>query len=299
MASLMPSLVMTKWNDLVDSIKDRAGWQRLVVAGRRQWGVPVAEWRQALAKAAPMSFDLAPPTRREANRLRHLLDWLAQGHPIELWVGEALFYGRFFAVRSGVLLPRTDTEWVVDRAVKGLRHGPWHTVLELGSGSGVMGLTIALECPHVQVIAWEVSRRAVQLTRVNHRRHPCDNHDLRHGSFFSTRTGAPTLLGPHTLMVCNPPYIPTGDLAQLTHSVKTHDPRKALDGGLDGLSFYRRLMGLVKRYRVPLLAEIGWHQAGDMQRLATQRGLMASVYPDVSGRDRIVVVHPLDQNIQI
>ena len=290
---------MTKWNDLVDSIKDRPSWQRLVALGRRQWGVPLGEWRQALAKAAPSSFDRGTPTRVESKRLGSLMAWLDQDHPIELWLGEALFYGRLFAVRSGVLLPRTDTEWVVDKAVQMLRRGPWHTVLELGSGSGVMGLTIALECPHVQVVSWEVSQRALQLTRLNHRRHPCDNHVLKAGSFFSVRTGAPTLLGPHTIMVCNPPYIPTGDWAHLSPSVRQHDPRMALDGGTDGTSFYRRLMRLAQRHRVPLLAEMGWHQADAVHQLARQRGLVASVFPDLSGHDRMVLVHGADRNIQI
>lgn len=290
---------MTKWNDLVDSIKGPSDWHRMITAGQRHWGVPLREWRQALAKAAPSSFNKGCLTRAETKQVRGLMAWLDQDHPIELWVGEAMFYGRSFAVKSGVLLPRTDTEWVVEMAIRVIRQGPWQTVLELGSGSGVIGLTIALECPTVQVIAWEVSKRAVSLTRRNHQRYPCENHHLRAGSFFGWQTGAPTVVGPHTIMVCNPPYIPTGEWAHLSPSVQQHDPRRALDGGKDGLAFYRRLIPMAHRYHAPLFAEIGWHQANDVTQLAHQHGLIASVYPDASGHDRMVLIHRSDQYIQI
>lgn len=288
---------MIKWNDLVSSIKNQLTWNALIQDLHTTYGVPRRALIQLITRLSPHYCQGSPPSFHERKRLLKAISWLQQGHPIDYLLGEIVFYNRSFYIQRGVLLPRVETEWLVDLACQFIRQYPIDTVIELGAGSGVIGLSLALENPHIQVAAWDISQRAIALTKQNHTRHPCSNFQCLLGSFFHPQTGYGQVCTPNTLIVSNPPYIPTHDLPHLSDSVQQLDPKQALDGKQDGLFFYKKLIAIANRHQLPLLCEIGFNQGDAIRHLATSIPFMLDIKPDLAGHDRFAILIPKNSNL--
>lgn len=214
------------------------------------------------------------------------------GEPLAYILGEWEFYGLPVTVSRNVLIPRVDTEVLADAAIDLYKDSLVGTrVLDLCAGSGCVGLAIAAHVPYCRVLLADKSPEALKLCRAN----TIKNNLTR--SVSSMELDAleppPMLLGLFDLIVCNPPYIPTADIAGLDGSVRDYEPHLALDGGPDGLIFYRSIASgwkSVLRDGGRLAFECGAGQADAVGALMTQNGFSPlAIHKDTLDIDRVIV----------
>ncbi|MEN6411059.1 MAG: peptide chain release factor N(5)-glutamine methyltransferase [Anaerolineaceae bacterium] len=228
-------------------------------------------------------------TDRQAAEFGNRLVRLRAGEPLPYVLGEWEFYGRSFEVAPCVLIPRPETELLVEQALGWLRaHPTRRQAADLGSGSGCIAVTLAAEISDLAVTAVDLSARALEITRRN-----C----VRHGVEARVACIQGDLLAPLgkalDLIAANPPYIPSGILEGL--EVAKHEPRLALDGGVDGLDVIRRILSGSVRRLAPgglLLVEIEAGQ-GQIVREFAQKGFPRAgvqICADLAGNDRLLVV---------
>ena len=221
------------------------------------------------------------------NRLEGMLSRRCAGEPVQYILGSADFMGLKFQVGPAVLIPRQDTETLVEAALIALQSGPRSpAVLDLCCGSGCIGLSLASLAPHARVTLADVSREALEIARRN--AHALGvKAELKHGDLFSA-VGRERF----NLIAANPPYIPRGTLAELQREVQ-YEPRLALDGGPDGLDFYRRIAGEAGSHLNPggsLWLEVGIDEAGAVLELVKAHlpCLEAGTIKDLNGVERVV-----------
>jgi release factor glutamine methyltransferase len=213
--------------------------------------------------------------------------------PLQYILGTTEFMALPFLARPGVFVPRPDTEVLVEHAEKKLRALPLHEpvlVLDLCCGSGIIGVAIAKRVPNAGVTAVDVSDAAVELTADNAAHNGVsDRVRLVHDDAieYLERT-----TDRFAAILCNPPYIASGELAGLPREVRDHEPMLALDGGPDGLDFYRRAIPRMVRCLLPggfVMVEIGDEQGEAVASLLRDAGFGdIRVIPDLAGRDRVV-----------
>ena len=225
------------------------------------------------------------------EKLAELLERRLAGEPVAYLIGEWEFYGLPLDISESVLIPRPDTETLVDHVVAWLRPLPECRVLDLCAGSGCIGLAIASQVPGARVVLGELDEGALRICRQNIRRNGLT------GRVTAMQLDAlhPPLqrLGEFDCIVSNPPYIPTGDLPGLDPSVRDYEPHMALDGGADGLDFYRAILRhwpVVLHPGSRLYFEVGIGQADDVLRLMRSVGFGdLEILPDPAGIPRVVL----------
>lgn len=223
--------------------------------------------------------------------LRAAADRRIAGEPVAQIIGEWVFYGLPIHVSGDVLIPRTDTEVLAQAAIALLREraGPLR-VLDLCAGTGCVGLAIAANVENCRVVLADVTPGAFTVSKQNIVR----NSLTKSVTYIevSALEPPPPLLGRFDLIVCNPPYIPTGDIPGLDASVRDYEPHIALDGGADGMTFYRYIPGAfraVLKEGGALAFECGIGQAADVQACMAAAGYEAfCVHKDTLGIDRVV-----------
>ena len=226
-----------------------------------------------------------------AERSLALLARREKGEPIAYLVGEWSFCGLPFDVSPAALIPRVDTEMLAQLAVNRLEAVPGHSrVLDLCAGTGCVGLTAAAQVKTARAVLVDLSDGALDLCKRNIRRHRLTGRAVYlKGDALQPPSHA---LGQFDVLVCNPPYIATGDLDGLDASVKDFEPLMALDGGEDGLDFYRAVTTLWKPAIKPgghLLYEVGIGQAEDVAWLLVRAGYEnIRITRDTGGIDRVV-----------
>lgn len=238
---------------------------RLDAALLARWhlGWPMARWLVNLGEQAPADF---------AAAVAPLLARRARAEPIAYLTGEREFFGRTFRVTPDVLIPRPETELVVEEAlacVTKLRTDsadlPPPLVLDVGTGSGCIAITIALEQPPVRVVGTDISDAALRVAMDNARRlDTADRVTFRHGPLMVDWKE------PADLIVSNPPYVAGADRGALPDDVVRYEPATALFGGEDGLDVIRALIPAAAAALVPggwLVMEMGLGQADEVQRL--------------------------------
>ena len=213
------------------------------------------------------------------------------GEPIAYLVGEWSFCGLPFYVSPAALIPRVDTEMLAQLAMNRLKEHQGSTrVLDLCAGTGCVGLTVAALMKNTRAVLVDLSDGALDLCKRNIRRHKLTGRAVYlKGDALQPPSHA---LGQFDVLVCNPPYIPTGDLAGLDASVKDFEPMMALDGGADGLDFYRGITSLWQPALTPgghLLYEVGIGQAEQVAWLLVKAGYEnIRITRDTGGIDRVV-----------
>lgn len=188
----------------------------------------------------------------------------ASGRPIQYIIGSWDFYGREFSVGEGVLIPRPETEFLVDYALDYLKGRENPVVIDLCAGSGCIGLTVAAEVPDAKVILVEKFPEAFSYLSKNRAAVAPHNTELVQGDVLNPDE---LKLPDADLILSNPPYIPADEIASLQREVH-FEPITALDGGNDGLDFYREINKLYKRIgKGPIAFECGEGQADDIIKI--------------------------------
>ena len=208
------------------------------------------------------------------EKLAALVERRLAGEPVAYLIGEWEFYGLPLEVTPDVLIPRMDTEVLAERAILLARAaGEGARVLDLCAGSGCVGLAVAANVPTCRVVLADVSEAALKICKGNARRNELNARVTCVQADALQKPDA--ALWDFDVIACNPPYIPTGDLAGLDVSVRDYEPRSALDGGADGLDFYRAITarwGSALRLGGSLLFEVGINQAMDVAALLEGSG---------------------------
>ena len=225
------------------------------------------------------------------EKLAALVERRLAGEPVAYLIGEWEFYGLTLDVTPDVLIPRMDTEVLAERAILLARAaGEGARVLDLCAGSGCVGLAVAAHAPNCRVVLADLSEAALRICKQNVRR---NNLNARVTCVQADATQAPAAsLWDFDLIACNPPYIPHKDLPDLDVSVRDYEPWAALDGGLDGLDFYRAISarwGTALRLGGSLVFEVGIGQAADVEKIMAQNGFENIVtHQDTQGIWRVV-----------
>lgn len=214
-----------------------------------------------------------------------------QGEPVAYIVGEWEFYGLTLSINRHVLIPRPDTEALVDRAIT-LMHeaGDGGRILDLCAGSGAIGLAVASKSKLTRVVLVDISPEAITLCKQNIRRNRLNG---RAACLRGDARKAPKgSLWDFDVIACNPPYIPSEEIASLDPSVRNFEPHLALDGGADGLDFYRdvaKLWSSSLRLGGTLLFEVGHTQADAVRAILLDCGYESiQIHRDAAGNRRVV-----------
>jgi release factor glutamine methyltransferase len=232
-----------------------------------------------------MQFD-RPMQEVELEALRILLKRAAGGEPIEYIIGKVLFYDCEISVSPDVLIPRPETEILVEAACRILNGTDVHskTAWDLCTGSGCIGIAIKKACPHLSLSASDISNKALEVAVMNAKKNEAEIEFLL-GDLLIPFTGRKA-----DIVVCNPPYVSSAEFLTLDRSVKDHEPQIALLGGDDGLSFYRKLENELPSYLnsgAKIFFEIGALQGKAVQNIFCSKGWKNKrVEKDWSGHDR-------------
>lgn len=211
---------------------------------------------------------------RVEKRMAELMGRRLAGEPVAYIIGEWDFYGLTLDICPDVLIPRSDTELLAERAIEFIKPLPdGARVLDLCAGSGCIGLAIAANCPNSRVILGDISDAALRVCRQNVRR--CElSGRVTCMNINALEPPIPNLWD-FDLIVSNPPYIRQAELETLDVSVRDYEPRLALDGGEDGLDFYRSITSKWKNALClggKLMFEVGYDQADAVEKLMAEHG---------------------------
>jgi len=251
------------------------------VLARHVLGWTMADWVTNAGAPSPTGF---------AESLQRLVLRRMTHEPVAYITGVREFYGREFMVTRAVLIPRPETEGIIEAIPAGLpaAHGSGTPViLDIGTGSGCLAITLALEHPAARVIATDVSQDALSIAAQNAQRLGA------HRAEFVEASLVPSGLPPLDLIVTNPPYVPERDRESLSPDVRDFEPAQALFAGEDGLGVIRDLLPEARAALKPggaLIMEIGAGQAEAVAALVAGAGLrLITIRPDLQGIPRIAV----------
>lgn len=224
----------------------------------------------------------------EQNELESVLKKREKRIPLQYLMEECSFMGYTFYVDNHVLIPRQDTECLVEYAAGQIEGHPEHPgegrILDLCTGSGCIGLSVAKLCPQATVVLSDISPEALAVAGKNAERLGC-HVTLIESDLFEK------IEGTYDVILSNPPYIPFREIETLMPEVKDYEPRLALDGEEDGLAFYRRIIRQAPEYLNPggrLVMEIGADQGNDLKHGMEAAGFsQVEIRKDLAGRDRI------------
>jgi release factor glutamine methyltransferase len=236
------------------------------------------------------------PLLESAARLTEFTRRRLAHEPLSRILGRREFLGLEFVLSPDTLDPRPETEHLVEATAAALRDLPAPRVLDLGTGSGAILIALATLLPRMTGLGIDIAPGAVDAARANAKRHCVDERlSFAVGDLFATDPGS----RPFDAILSNPPYIAAADLAGLMPEVRLHDPVRALDGGADGLDFYRRIIADAPAYLAPkglIGLEIGAGQASDVLALLLEAGFAQPlVIRDYAGIERVILARAPEQ----
>jgi len=221
------------------------------------------------------------------------------GTPLQYLTGHQEFMSLDFLVSEDVLIPRQDTEILVEKAIESANMiGNNHIrILDIGTGSGCIAISLAYYISNCQVYALDVSSKALMIAKNNAQKNGVSSKI----KFFEDNIYSMDLKNCYfgegfDIVVSNPPYIPTEEIKNLQVEVRGYEPMSALDGGVDGLDFYKFIVNIGKeilKSNGMLMFEVGYNQAQDVARLMKEKYSEIQIVKDLSGIDRVVTAKKL------
>jgi release factor glutamine methyltransferase len=226
-------------------------------------------------------------------QFRELIRRRGQAEPVAYIIGEKEFFSLRFAVNSSVLIPRPDTETLVETVLRQVKTLGLDSprILDLGVGSGTILLSLAHSLDKGRFVGVDFSPEAIKVAETN-RSALCDGKEVRFhvGNWFSA---LPEEEREYDVIVSNPPYIPTQVLGGLSEEIRNYEPAVALDGGADGLDAYRKIARDLGRHLAEngfSALEIGADQAEKVREIFAMEDFKTEIVKDLEGRDRVVVL---------
>ncbi len=276
------------YNNLYMDIRQelrQAGIEAATLEARELVCYAAGKTRQELMRDSRLYVPAAVEQQARALVRRHLA-----GEPVAYLIGEWEFYGLPLDISEHVLIPRSDTEVLAEKAIEFVQTLGECRVLDLCAGSGCVGLAVASQCRQARVVLGELSEGALRICRQNIRRNGLTGQVVPLP--MDVMAGPPAHMGEFDCIVSNPPYIPRADIDTLDVSVKDYEPHMALDGGEDGLDFYRTICDKWRQVLHPgsrLYFEVGIGQADDVLRIMRAVGFGdIQVVEDPGGIPRVV-----------
>ena len=236
-----------------------------------------------------------PLQKNELFEFKTLIKRRIKNEPVAYITGKKGFFESDFEVANQVLIPRPDTETIVEEALKVLNAGQGNfkpkTVLELGTGSGAIIVSLAKAAPDHRYFASDISVTALAIAKKNAQKIAKDKIDFFAGDWFSPLKNKNRF----DLVISNPPYIPSKDIQNLQPEINQFEPMLALDGGRDGLACFRSILDDVHHYLVPggtILLEMGFDQKEGIQNISRQYPQYQSIgfIRDFARHDRVVII---------
>jgi release factor glutamine methyltransferase len=228
-------------------------------------------------------------TAEQLGKLQDMAARRLKGEPVVRIIGEKEFWGLSFKLNAATLVPRPETEMLVVRTLAILEGRSNKRVLDLGTGTGCIAISILTESPSAHAVATDISPEAVAMARGNGERHGVGKRlEVRAGPWFDPLDTGESF----DVIVSNPPYIERAVIETLKPDVRDFDPRAALDGGPDGLDAYRAILNEAKFWMKPdgaIVVETGAEQGPKVSRLFRESGLKdVAIEKDLAGLDRVV-----------
>lgn len=227
-------------------------------------------------------------SEKEADLYISLLSERAGLKPIQYITGRCEFMGLEFSVNESTLIPRADTENLVERLIEKINKNGFKKILDIGTGSGAIAVAVAKYCGDVAVTAVDIDENALKTAEINAKR----NGVLGKIKFVCSDLFLGLNEECYDVIVSNPPYICTDIIKTLSPQVKDFEPLKALDGGTDGLKFYREIISASRRFlnkNGMLFFEIGYDQGEALKKLLADGGYTETeLHKDLAGLDRVV-----------
>lgn len=249
-----------------------------------------------------LNFD-RPMSKEELSSYREMIRRRGAREPMQYITGHQEFWSLDFKVTPDVLIPRPDTEILVEEALKAVRretldvrsqnHAPI-TILDLCTGSGCIAISLAKELKEAVVHAVDASEAALKIAKENAAKNGVEDRVLfMHGDLYEALPSHVSLLTSYDLIVSNPPYVKNVDIPHIQPEVRDYEPRMALDGGPEGLDFYKRIISGASDHLIPcgwLLMEVGEGQAEAVAGMIKSLGVFepASTVKDLAGIERVV-----------
>ncbi len=261
--------------------------EKYTVLLQQQYGKREAEniWR---AIVEDTDWEKAGDRSGRKNKLKEMVEAIVTGRPVQYVTGKAHFYGRVFDLSQEVLIPRPETEEVVYECLKSLDKNKPQNVLDIGTGSGCIAITVALERPHCRVVAVDVSEDALRIAKDNARKLGAEvefmrvdflKEPLKCGSDFD-------------LIVSNPPYVSRDEVEAMTESTVKHEPEIALyPGGDDCLVFYKKIAENAHRMLKAggrVVVELNEFRAEEVRDIFEKKAALVSLIKDMQGKERIL-----------
>ena len=225
--------------------------------------------------------------------IKTMIDKRKNSYPLQYILGEREFWGMDFKVSEGVLIPRQDTEILIEETLKKLKDNKHKSNLkgfEIGVGSGIISITLLKEIETLTMIGVDINDKAIELTKANALKHEVNDRLCILKSNLFEKINKENQFD---FIISNPPYIETKVIDSLKEDIKKHEPKLALDGGEDGLDFYRAIIEQSKPYISPegfIAFEIGYNQAEAVKKIFVENGYPnVTIAKDLAGFDRVVI----------
>ena len=226
-------------------------------------------------------------TKNETGKYMKFLEKRKNFMPVQYIVEKCEFMGLDFNVNPSTLIPRGDTEILVEYAINSIKKNKFKTVLDIGTGSGAIAVSIAYYCPNVKVTAADISEKALKTAKKN-----AEKNSVRQRIDFIKSDIFENVISKYDVIISNPPYIKSDVIKTLMPQVKEYEPISALDGGNDGLYFYKKIISNCENYlnkNGELLFEIGYDQSFEVSRLLSEKNFTEiKTTKDYAGLDRVI-----------
>lgn len=274
------------------TINEALRWAAGVLGGRRLEAEVLLAYLLGRERIYLLASPRALLDEQVIRQYRQLVQRRQAGYPLQYLTGRQEFMSLEFVVDPAVLIPRPETELLVEVAIDLAREMASPVLVDVGTGSGAIALSLAYYLPQAGVVGTEISPAALKIAELNARRLGLSRRVVfLQGDLLDPLAGTSSHYP--DFIVSNPPYIPTSELACLPADVR-YEPREAMDGGQDGLAIYRRLIPAAAALLRPggcLLLEIGWNQGRVVRELveAVRAFRQVKVKPDLAGHERVVV----------